>query len=136
MNLEQITKEDLESHDALAHRSSQNGIHVHNLKGENVMSRSMSDLLSEYVTDTIKRLVDNPEDVNIFITVSTKSVIVQIKSKKEDLGKIIGKKGRTIDALKIITLAIKNTHFPQDTRRVSLEIIEDENSSFMDLNRS
>lgn len=95
----------------------------------------MSDLLRDYVEDTVKRLVDNPNEVSIFITVSTKSVIVQIKSKQEDLGKIIGKKGRTIDALKIITLAIKNTHFPRDTRRVSLEIIEDENSNFMDLNK-
>jgi predicted RNA-binding protein YlqC (UPF0109 family) len=93
----------------------------------------MSDLLSEYVTDTVKRLVDNPEDVRVAISVSTKTVIVQIKSRKSDLGKIIGKKGRTIEALKIITLAIKNTHFPRDTRRVSLEIIEDETSSFLDM---
>jgi predicted RNA-binding protein YlqC (UPF0109 family) len=67
------------------------------------------------------------------VTVSTKNVIIQIKSLKSDLGKIIGKKGRTIDSLKTITLAIKNTHFPSDTRRVSLEIIEDETASFLDL---
>ena len=96
---------------------------------------SMSELLNGYVTDTVKRLVDNPNEVDISITVSTKSVIVQIKSMKDDLGKIIGKKGRTIDALKVITLAIKNTHFPRDIRRVSLEIIEDESSSFLDLDK-
>ena len=45
---------------------------------------------------------------------------------KEDFGKIIGRKGRTIDALKTISLAIKNTHFCSDTRKVSLELIEDE----------
>lgn len=95
--------------------------------------KRMSDLLNEYVNDTVRRLVDNPDDVRVAITVSTKTVIVQIKSRKSDLGKIIGKKGRTIEALKIITLAIKNTHFPRDTRRVSLEIIEDEASSFLDM---
>lgn len=94
---------------------------------------TMSELLTEFVTDTIKKLVDNPEEVEVVITISTKSVIIQIKSLKSDLGKIIGKKGRTIDALKVVTLAIKNTHFPRDTRRVSLEIIEDETSSFLDL---
>ncbi len=96
--------------------------------------QSMSELLTEFVTDNIKKLVDHPKEVEVDITISTKSVIIQIKSLKSDLGKIIGKKGRTIDALKVITLAIKNTHFPRDTRRVSLEIIEDETSSFLDLN--
>jgi len=94
---------------------------------------NMSEILQEYVESTIKKIVDSPEDVNITTTVSTKSVIVQIKSDQEDLGKIIGKKGRTIESLKVLTLAIKNTQFPRDTRRVVLEIIEDEDSSFLDL---
>lgn len=94
---------------------------------------NMSDLLQEFVDSTIKKIVDSPELVKTTTTVSTKSVIIQIKSNVGDLGKIIGKKGRTIESLKIITLAIKNTHFPRDTRRVVLEIIEDETSSFLDL---
>ncbi len=94
---------------------------------------NMSEILQDYVDSTIKKIVDNPDDVKITTTVSTKSVIVQIKSDQEDLGKIIGKKGRTIESLKILTLAIKNTQFPRDTRRVVLEIIEDEDSSFLDL---
>ena len=93
---------------------------------------NMSEILQDYVESTIKKIVDNPEDVKITTTVSTKSVIVQIKSDQEDLGKIIGKKGRTIESLKVLTLAIKNTQFPRDTRRVVLEIIEDEDSSFLD----
>ena len=94
---------------------------------------NMSEILQDYVESTIKKIVDSPEDVKITTTVSTKSVIVQIKSDQEDLGKIIGKKGRTIESLKVLTLAIKNTQFPRDTRRVVLEIIEDEDSSFLDL---
>ncbi len=97
--------------------------------------QGMSELLSEFVTSTIKNLVDHPDEVNITPTVSTKNVIVQIRSRKSDLGKIIGKKGRTIEALKVITLAIKNTHYPQDARKISLEIIEDENTSFLDLDK-
>ena len=94
---------------------------------------NMSEILQDYVDSTIKQIVDNPEMIKTITTVSTKSVIIQIKSAQEDLGKIIGKKGRTIESLKILTLAIKNTHFPRDTRRISLEIIEDESSSFLDL---
>lgn len=94
---------------------------------------NMSEILQGYVESTIRKIVDNPEDIKVTSTVSTKSVIVQIKSDQEDLGKIIGKKGRTIESLKVLTLAIKNTQFPRDTRRVVLEIIEDEDSSFLDL---
>ena len=94
---------------------------------------NMSEVLQKFVDSTIKMIVDSPENVKTTTTVSTKSVIVQIKSEQEDLGKIIGKKGRTIESLKVLTLAIKNTQFPRDTRRVVLEIIEDEDSSFLDL---
>jgi len=93
------------------------------------MSNGMSELLVEFVETTVKKLVDKPEEVKINVVVSTKSVIVQIRVSREDCGKVIGKKGKTIDALKIIALAIKNTRFP-DARRVSLEILEDESSSF------
>lgn len=88
--------------------------------------QDMKDMLDEFITGTAKRLVDNPDEVEISIVTSTKSIIVQIKVKKEDFGKIIGKKGRTIESLKTIALAIKNTHFSRDTRKVSLELIEDE----------
>lgn len=93
------------------------------------MSNGMSELLEEFVETTVKKLVDKPEEVKINVVVSTKSVIVQIRVSREDCGKVIGKKGKTIDALKVIALAIKNTRFP-DSRRVSLEILEDESSSF------
>jgi len=88
--------------------------------------QEMKDMLEEFITGTAKKLVDNPDEVEISIVTSTKSIIVQIKVKKEDFGKVIGKKGRTIESLKTISLAIKNTHYSQDTRKVSLELIEDE----------
>ena len=64
------------------------------------------------------------------VAVSTKAVIVQIRVAQYDVGKIIGKSGRTIDSLKILCLAIKNTQFPEDSRRILLEVLEDENSGF------
>jgi predicted RNA-binding protein YlqC (UPF0109 family) len=90
----------------------------------------MSDMLKKYVENTTKKIVDQPEDVVISSSVSTKAVIIQIRVAQLDCGKIIGKRGRTIDAMKILCLAIKNTNFPDDSRRVLLEVLEDENTQF------
>lgn len=92
--------------------------------------QGMTDLLKSYVEETTKKVVDKPEDVRISASVSTKAIIIQIEVDNRDCGKIIGKRGRTIDSLKVICLAIKNTNFPEDSRRVMLEVLEDENTSF------
>lgn len=91
---------------------------------------SMSDIINTFVEDTTKKIVDEPQDVVVSSSISTKAVIIQIKVAQTDCGKIIGKHGRTIDSLKILCLAIKNTNFPEDSRRVMLEVLEDEDTSF------
>ena len=92
--------------------------------------QGMTDLLKSYVEDTTKQIVDKPEDVRVNASVSTKAIIIQIEVDNRDCGKIIGKRGKTIDSLKVICLATKNTKFPDDSRRVLLEVIEDENSGY------
>jgi len=87
---------------------------------------NMSELLVEFVESTIKRMVDKEKEIKIGINLSTKNIIIQIEANKNDLGKIIGKKGRSIEALKIITSAVKNTKFPDDTRNICLEILEEQ----------
>lgn len=91
---------------------------------------NMSDMLSDFVKDTTKNIVDEPESVEVNTTVSTKAVIIQVRVHDKDCGKIIGRRGRTIDALKVLCLAIKNTQFPNDSRRVMLEVLEDEDTNF------
>jgi predicted RNA-binding protein YlqC (UPF0109 family) len=90
----------------------------------------MTELLQDFIINTTKQLVDEPKEVRVSISTSTKAIIAQIQVSKNDCGKIIGKKGRTIEALKHLCLAIKNTNFPQDSRKVMLEVLEDENSGF------
>lgn len=92
--------------------------------------RGISDLLKQYVESTTKQIVDNPDEVKTITTISTKAAIIQIKVAQNDLGKIIGRQGRTIEAIKILCLAIKNTKFPEDSRKVILEVLEDENTDF------
>lgn len=91
---------------------------------------NLTSTLQKFIEDTTKSIVDEADQVEVSVAVSTKAVIVQIRVAQYDVGKIIGKSGRTIDSLKILCLAIKNTQFPEDSRRILLEVLEDENSEF------
>jgi len=91
----------------------------------------MTVFMKDYVTETTRKLVDNPSEVSVVVSVSTKSMIIQIKVAKEDCGKIIGRQGRTIESLKIVCIAIKNTQYPNDIRKILLEVLEDEESDFV-----
>ncbi|MBT3282479.1 MAG: KH domain-containing protein [Cryomorphaceae bacterium] len=90
----------------------------------------MTNVLKEYIEFTVRLVVDNPEDVRVQLTLSTKTVIAQIYVNKIDIGKVIGRKGRIIEALKVLCLSIKNTKYSDDTRKILLEVIEDEDSNF------
>lgn len=90
----------------------------------------MSNKLKDRVEMLTKDIVDKPERVEVTTSVSTKAIIIQVKVDDNDCGKIIGRKGRTIEALKILCMAIKNTNYPEDSRRVIIEVLEDEDSSF------
>lgn len=95
----------------------------------------MTDILKDYLESTIKMIVDIPDEVKLEITTTTKTILVQIKTAKSDFGKVIGRKGKSIEALKIIACAIKNTKFRDDARSVVLEILEDEVSSYKPYNK-
>lgn len=97
---------------------------------------SITESIKELLEYLIKRIVDKPVEIEINVTSTTKSIIVQIKSAKDDIGKIIGRAGRTINALKIITTVVKNTQFLGDKKDVFIEIIEDEKSSFYNKKKS
>ena len=95
----------------------------------------MTDLLKNYVEETTKKIVDEPDEVKVNVSISTKAIIIQIGVDNRDCGKIIGKRGKTIDSLKVLCLAMKNTNYPSDSRRVLLEVLEDENSDYSYNNR-
>jgi predicted RNA-binding protein YlqC (UPF0109 family) len=91
---------------------------------------AIQDEMKKFTEDLVKNLVDKKDEVQVEVSVSTKSILIQIKTAKQDTGKIIGRKGRSIEALKVIALAVKNTKFPGDPKGVSVEILEDETSNF------
>ena len=70
----------------------------------------------------IRALVDKPEDVEVTNIQGGQSVIFEVKVDKEDVRRIIGRRGRTADALREIMLNLGS----KNGRRFVLEIVEPE----------
>ena len=91
---------------------------------------SMSHMVKEFTSDTIKLMVDKPENVDVQVVTSTKAVLIHVKVAECDCGKVIGRKGRIVEALTNIITSIKRSKFPADRREVSIGVLEDETSGF------
>ena len=61
----------------------------------------MKDLLKRIV----QALVDNPEQVEVLEVESGRTLILEIRVAKADVGKVIGKQGRTAQAIQTILRA-------------------------------
>ncbi len=58
--------------------------------------------MKELIEFVAKTLVDQPDRVNINEIVGAQTNVLELKVAKEDVGKIIGKSGRTADAIRTI----------------------------------
>ncbi len=81
----------------------------------------MSEQSMQQLINVIARsLVDNPDAVEVNEVEGEQTTVVELKVAKEDLGKVIGKQGRTARALRTI-LAAASTKI---RKRSVLEILE------------
>ncbi len=76
----------------------------------------MKDLI-HYVAQA---LVDNPNEVEVSEIQGNQTSVLELKVAKEDLGKVIGKQGRTARAMRTILSAAS----AKANKRTVLEIIE------------
>ncbi|MEJ2154566.1 MAG: KH domain-containing protein [Desulfobacteraceae bacterium] len=76
----------------------------------------MKDLI-KYIAQA---LVDYPEQVEVTEVVGNQTSVLELKVAKEDLGKIIGKQGRTARAMRTILSAAS----AKIKKRTVLEILE------------
>ena len=61
--------------------------------------------MKDLIAFIAKALVDDPEDVAVTEINGTQSCVIELKVSKEDVGKIIGKQGRTVVAMRTILSA-------------------------------
>lgn len=63
------------------------------------------DYMKELLAEIAKRLVDNPEQVKIAEVHGATTLILELSVAKQDLGKVIGKRGKMIAAIRTIMMA-------------------------------
>jgi predicted RNA-binding protein YlqC (UPF0109 family) len=79
--------------------------------------------MHDFVEFIIKKLVDKPDGVQLSEEEKeTNKIVFQLKVEKEDIGKVIGKKGRTANAVRVLLSAIA----AREGKRAILEIVDKE----------
>lgn len=76
--------------------------------------------MRQLIEDIAKALVDIPEEVKVDEVVGEQTTVIELKVAKSDLGKVIGKQGRTAQAMRTIL----NAAATKLKKRCVLEIIE------------
>jgi predicted RNA-binding protein YlqC (UPF0109 family) len=76
--------------------------------------------MKELIEFIVKALVDDPSEVNITEITGDKVTLYELRVSKSDIGKVIGKRGRTASSIRTIINAVST----KQGKRAELEIIE------------
>jgi len=77
--------------------------------------------MQEFIEQTIKLLVDKPDEVKVEIVESEQRLTYELTVGDGDYGMVIGKKGRNISALRTLIFAI---NAKEGGKRARLEVID------------
>ncbi|MEC9455806.1 MAG: KH domain-containing protein [Candidatus Neomarinimicrobiota bacterium] len=75
----------------------------------------------EFIEQAIKLLVDKPDEVNVDIVETEQRLIYELTVGEGDYGKVIGKQGRNISALRTLVFAI---NAKEGGKRARLDVID------------
>jgi len=76
--------------------------------------------MKEFVEYIARQLVDQPDSVVIEEESKNEKLIIKLKVAPPDIGKVIGKRGRTAFALRTLTAAVGK----KLGKKVSLEVVD------------
>ena len=77
--------------------------------------------MKEFLQFVARQLVNNPDAVDVRETRGDTASVLELLVAKEDLGRLIGKQGRTAQSLRIVLSTVAS----RTNRKVVLEIIKD-----------
>ena len=94
---------------------------IEGLQEEQQMDQGKESVV-EMVEIIARSLVDTPDDVSVEAVNGTQSCVLELSVHPSDLGKVIGKKGRTAKSIRTLLGAVSMKH----SHRYTLEILEDD----------
>ena len=77
--------------------------------------------MEKLLADMVKAMVDKPDEVNVTVVEGKDTIIYELTVGDGDLGKVIGKKGKNVNAVRTILSA---SNAKDGGKRAILEIIE------------
>jgi len=77
--------------------------------------------MKEFIETVVKQLVDKPDEVEVKAVEAEQQIIYELTVGEGDFGKVIGKKGRNISALRSLLFAI---NAKQGGKRARLDVID------------
>jgi len=80
-----------------------------------------TELMKQLILEIVQALVDQPEDVSVELLPDRDATVIRLRVAHQDIGKVIGKQGRTARSLRtILGAASMKLH-----HRFALDILED-----------
>lgn len=79
----------------------------------------------EFVESIVKAIVDHPEEVVTGRTLDERGVLIQLTVNREDMGKVIGREGRTAKAIR----SLLRVFGARNESRINLKIVDPEGGS-------
>ena len=76
--------------------------------------------MKDLITEIVKALVDQPEEVSVNEMGGGETKILEVRVAKTDIGKVIGKRGRTAQAIRTIMSAAAG----KARKRYIMDIVE------------
>ena len=73
-----------------------------------------------FVEYVVKSLVDYPDEVNIITVDNQEGATIQIRCRKEDIGKIVGKHGKIIMAIRSLVSSAAG----RQRKRISVDVLD------------
>ena len=75
-------------------------------------------MLDSALTHLVKGIVDHPDDVRVASSTTARGEVLEVRVHPEDLGRVIGRAGRTAKALRTLVSALA------DGKRVRVDVVD------------
>ena len=76
--------------------------------------------VKDFVEHVVSRIIDRPDELHVEVVEGDRAIVVETRVAPIDAGRVIGRDGRTINALRVLVMAIA----ARSGKRAVLDVVE------------